>query len=91
MAISVWHGFLNIVLLIYIIIMYDFSYSKLCVFQAWKVRPKFAEIKEQPEYIGNAELRLRDYQLAGLNWLLHSWCRSVFLKLICCYFLERFC
>jgi len=53
--------------------------------QVLKVRPKFVAIKEQPEFIGSSELKLRDYQLEGLNWLLHSWCKLVFLK-ICLYF-----
>ena len=45
--------------------------------QAMKKRPKFTQIKHQPDYIGNKELQLRDYQLAGLNWLVRSWCRWV--------------
>jgi len=46
--------------------------------QALKVRPKFTELKAQPEYLGGEdEMELRDYQLEGLNWLLHSWCRCV--------------
>ncbi|VDL30568.1 unnamed protein product [Hymenolepis diminuta] len=41
-------------------------------------RPKFVPIPEQPEYIGagNPDLRLRDYQLKGLNWMAHAWTRS---------------
>ena len=39
-------------------------------------RPKFAQIKRQPLYVGNTELRLRDYQLDGLNWLANSWCKG---------------
>jgi hypothetical protein len=40
-------------------------------------RPKFNHIKEQPSYLGdnNDALKLRDYQLDGLNWLANSWCR----------------
>ncbi|VDO03625.1 unnamed protein product [Rodentolepis nana] len=40
-------------------------------------RPKFVPIPNQPEYIGagNPELRLRDYQLKGLNWMAHAWTR----------------
>jgi len=42
------------------------------------VRPKFTELKTQPEYLGHEEsLELRDYQLEGLNWMLHSWCKYV--------------
>ncbi|KAK2151763.1 hypothetical protein LSH36_352g00014 [Paralvinella palmiformis] len=48
--------------------------TKIC--RALKVRPKFSPLKEQPNYLGGEEhLQLRDYQLEGLNWLLHSWCR----------------
>lgn len=36
----------------------------------------FRRYKEQPEFIQN-DLKLRDYQLDGLNWLLFSWCRRV--------------
>ena len=44
--------------------------------QALKVRPKFVPLKDQPVYLGGEDgLTLRDYQLEGLNWLLHSWCR----------------
>ncbi|OQR70391.1 chromodomain-helicase-DNA-binding protein 1-like [Tropilaelaps mercedesae] len=40
-------------------------------------RPKFHTIKRQPDYVGGPErLRLRDYQLEGLNWLANSWCKS---------------
>ncbi|XP_059176230.1 chromodomain-helicase-DNA-binding protein 1-like isoform X3 [Physella acuta] len=42
-----------------------------------KVRPKFAPLKSQPSYLGGVEnLVLRDYQLDGLNWLIHSWCKE---------------
>lgn len=39
-------------------------------------------LKKQPSYIGDENLELRDYQLDGLNWLAHSWCRylNLFLK-----------
>ncbi|XP_028307576.1 chromodomain-helicase-DNA-binding protein 2 isoform X2 [Gouania willdenowi] len=40
-----------------------------------KQRPRFVALKKQPPYIGNESLELRDYQLDGLNWLAHSWCR----------------
>ena len=40
-------------------------------------RPKFASLKRQPGYIGyGTELRLRDYQLGGVNWLVNSWCKG---------------
>ena len=39
-------------------------------------RPKFVSFKKQPSYVGSDELRLRDYQLDGLNWLVHAWCRE---------------
>ena len=47
--------------------------SKSC--KVLKHRPKFQEEKHQPDFIGDSEKRLRDYQLAGLNWMVHSWCR----------------
>ncbi|CAG2101807.1 unnamed protein product [Medioppia subpectinata] len=49
--------------------------TKLC--RALKVRPKFVALKTQPDYIGGKDqLELRDYQLNGLNWLAHSWCKE---------------
>ncbi|CAG9796556.1 unnamed protein product [Diatraea saccharalis] len=40
-------------------------------------RPKFHPVKEQPEYMGKDETYfLRDYQMDGLNWLIHSWCKD---------------
>ncbi|XP_074489111.1 chromodomain-helicase-DNA-binding protein 2 isoform X2 [Sebastes fasciatus] len=47
--------------------------SKEC--KVLKQRPRFVPLKKQPSYIGDENLQLRDYQLAGLNWLAHSWCR----------------
>ena len=43
-----------------------------------RVRPKFVQLKEKPGYMGayDPELKLRDYQLDGLNWLANSWCRQ---------------
>ncbi|XP_063820137.1 chromodomain-helicase-DNA-binding protein 1 isoform X4 [Pseudophryne corroboree] len=42
-----------------------------------KLRPRFVALKKQPSYIGgNDTLELRDYQLNGLNWLAHSWCKG---------------
>ncbi|XP_051837006.1 chromodomain-helicase-DNA-binding protein 2 isoform X6 [Antechinus flavipes] len=40
-----------------------------------KQRPRFVALKKQPAYIGGENLELRDYQLEGLNWLAHSWCK----------------
>lgn len=53
--------------------------SKLC--KALKSRPKFVPLKSQPEWMGccvkdEGPFVLRDYQLDGLNWLTHSWCRE---------------
>uniref|UniRef100_A0A8C5D000 Chromodomain helicase DNA binding protein 2 n=1 Tax=Gadus morhua TaxID=8049 RepID=A0A8C5D000_GADMO len=47
--------------------------SKDC--KVLKQRPRFVALKTQPTYIGSETLELRDYQLDGLNWLAHSWCR----------------
>uniref|UniRef100_A0A3Q3AXZ1 Chromodomain helicase DNA binding protein 2 n=1 Tax=Kryptolebias marmoratus TaxID=37003 RepID=A0A3Q3AXZ1_KRYMA len=47
--------------------------SKDC--KVLKQRPRFVALKKQPPYIGDKNLELRDYQLDGLNWLAHSWCR----------------
>uniref|UniRef100_A0A8C7RRW9 Chromodomain helicase DNA binding protein 2 n=1 Tax=Oncorhynchus mykiss TaxID=8022 RepID=A0A8C7RRW9_ONCMY len=47
--------------------------SKDC--KVLKQRPRFVALKNQPLYIGDENLQLRDYQLDGLNWLAHSWCR----------------
>ncbi|KAH8872272.1 Chromodomain-helicase-DNA-binding protein 1 [Schistosoma japonicum] len=39
-------------------------------------RPKFVPLTEQPIYLSNSrELRLRDYQLDGINWLIRAWTR----------------
>lgn len=39
-----------------------------------KYRPKFQPFKDQPPCIGGTEsLQLRDYQLNGVNWLMHAW------------------
>uniref|UniRef100_A0A3Q3WNJ6 Uncharacterized protein n=1 Tax=Mola mola TaxID=94237 RepID=A0A3Q3WNJ6_MOLML len=47
--------------------------SKDC--KVLKQRPRFVALKKQPLFIGDENLQLRDYQLDGLNWLAHSWCR----------------
>ncbi|XP_011308420.1 chromodomain-helicase-DNA-binding protein 1 isoform X2 [Fopius arisanus] len=49
--------------------------SKHC--KVLKYRPKFHQLKGQPEYMGKGkELILRDYQMDGLNWMIHSWCKE---------------
>ena len=42
------------------------------------VRPRFVPITVQPTYLAPDEpdFTLRDYQLEGLNWLAHSWCKQ---------------
>lgn len=46
--------------------------------KALKYRPKFHEVKEQPSYMMGVEglSILRDYQMDGLNWLIHSWSKE---------------
>lgn len=48
----------------------SFKEVKMC-----HARAQFRKIVEQPEFIAqeNSSLRLRDYQLDGLNWLTHAW------------------
>ncbi|XP_076465125.1 chromodomain-helicase-DNA-binding protein 1-like isoform X2 [Babylonia areolata] len=41
-----------------------------------KIRPKFAPMKTQPSFLGSDDLQLRDYQLDGVNWLIHSWTKQ---------------
>ncbi|XP_065323644.1 chromodomain-helicase-DNA-binding protein 1-like [Gordionus sp. m RMFG-2023] len=41
-----------------------------------RIRPRFSLMKEQPDYMGNSSLILRDYQLDGVNWLARSWCKN---------------
>lgn len=49
--------------------------SKHC--KVLKSRPKFHQLKGQPEYMGKGrDLTLRDYQMDGLNWMIHSWCKE---------------
>lgn len=49
--------------------------SKHC--RVLRHRPKFVQVKSQPTYMGGDDvLVLRDYQLDGLNWLIHSWCKE---------------
>ncbi|KGG53236.1 hypothetical protein DI09_101p110 [Mitosporidium daphniae] len=47
-----------------------------------KNRPVFVRMEEQPAWIGSGNdkdgsLVLRDYQLAGLNWLSYAWHRNI--------------
>ncbi|XBW36214.1 hypothetical protein QEN19_001794 [Hanseniaspora menglaensis] len=43
-------------------------------------RPKFEKLLEQPKYIGGKEnplgLKLRDFQLTGLNWMAFLWSKN---------------
>lgn len=49
--------------------------SKHC--KVLKSRPKFYQLNEQPVYMGTEkDLVLRDYQMDGLNWMIHSWCKE---------------
>ena len=36
---------------------------------------KFRELTEQPAYLSQGELR--EYQVEGLNWLIHNWCAHI--------------
>lgn len=58
-------------------------FKPCCLFisKVLKQRPRFLPLKKQPTYIGNENLELRDYQLDGVNWLGHSWCRYVTHKI----------
>ncbi|CAD5210016.1 unnamed protein product [Bursaphelenchus xylophilus] len=47
--------------------------------QTYRKRPKFQKLETMPEYLNhknNSEMELRDYQLQGLNWLLHAWSKG---------------
>lgn len=59
--------------------------------QVLKQRPRFVALKKQPSYIGGENLELRDYQLEGLNWLAHSWCKYVQLLCDICFVSSGFC
>ncbi|XP_034324831.2 chromodomain-helicase-DNA-binding protein 1 isoform X1 [Magallana gigas] len=50
--------------------------AKYC--KALRYRPKFAPLKNQPSFLGgeNNQLVLRDYQLDGVNWLMHTWSKE---------------
>ena len=61
----------------------------ICV-KVIKNRPKFSILKEQPSFLAGGKkdlLQLRDYQLDGVNWLVHAWCKYVSINVIiitCC-------
>uniref|UniRef100_T1GR75 Helicase ATP-binding domain-containing protein n=1 Tax=Megaselia scalaris TaxID=36166 RepID=T1GR75_MEGSC len=40
-----------------------------------KYRPKFVPMDSQPSFLSSG-LVLRDYQVDGINWLIHSWCKN---------------
>nr|XP_022330657.1 chromodomain-helicase-DNA-binding protein 1-like isoform X3 [Crassostrea virginica] len=49
--------------------------AKFC--KALRYRPKFTPLKNQPSFLGGVDnLVLRDYQLDGVNWLMHSWSKE---------------
>ncbi|KAL5004343.1 hypothetical protein ScPMuIL_017799 [Solemya velum] len=48
--------------------------TKLC--KVLKYRPKFTPLKNKPKHGGPEQLELRDYQLEGVNWLMHSWSKE---------------
>ncbi|KAK9723155.1 protein of unknown function (DUF4208) [Popillia japonica] len=50
--------------------------SKHC--KALRHRPKFHEVKSQPNYMMGTDknLVLRDYQMDGLNWMIHAWTKE---------------
>ena len=52
-------------------VLFRYTPSKSC--KVLKYRPKFHEEKTQPDFIGSDTRRLRDYQMQGLNWMVHSW------------------
>ena len=37
------------------------------------IKKRWQPMKEQPDYIGSETLKLGDYQLEGINFLLHAW------------------
>ncbi|XP_062610883.1 chromodomain-helicase-DNA-binding protein 1-like isoform X1 [Saccostrea cucullata] len=49
--------------------------AKYC--KALRYRPKFTPMKNQPSFLGGVNnLVLRDYQLDGVNWLMHTWSKE---------------
>lgn len=56
-----------------------FTYKR-DIFKAFKRKPKFQKLEEMPDFLRpkyNPDMELRDYQLEGLNWLLHAWSKYV--------------
>lgn len=45
------------------------------VIQALKKRPKFKKLEDVSFLLrpGDSDHELRDYQLEGVNWMLHAW------------------
>ena len=41
----------------------------------YKKRPKFQKYKKQPDCVPEG-LELRDYQVDGINWLIHAWTKG---------------
>lgn len=79
-------------LLLFIVISFlffqcNFSLSRtsislpLSVFlQALRKRPKFEKLSSIPNFLqrkDDPEHELRDYQLEGINWMLHAWTKLV--------------
>jgi SNF2 family DNA or RNA helicase len=59
---------------------------KRVVQETWRNRPRdkvrriFEKMEEMPDFLRQTtdlEMKLRDYQLEGLNWLLHAWSKFV--------------
>ena len=38
---------------------------------------RFRELQSQPAYLSRERGELREYQLEGLNWLIHNWCQGI--------------
>lgn len=55
-----------------------FSRTRPNATTTWRTRPSFRRIVVQPSWLGgrSSTAKLRDYQLAGLNWLASAWCRG---------------
>jgi hypothetical protein len=53
--------------------------------QVLRKRPKFTPLVEQADFMApySGDLKLRDYQLAGVNWMMRAWTK---LEIISCYF-----
>jgi len=53
---------------------YKVPVINLCALQVLRQRPRFVPMTRQPDWFAG-KLKLRDYQLEGVNWLAHSWCK----------------